>query len=174
MHALIRFAMLAAVLGTVLLAGPAVHGGESYDVYVVRHAEKRLDQGSDPGLTGPGAERAQGLAAWLSGRGIGAVWSTDTRRTRATVAPLAEELGLDVRLYDPRDPQGLADTLRAEGRSAVIAGHSNTVPDLASRFCGCPVAPMDEAEYSRLIRIRITGDSASLETLDQAELFSDP
>ena len=67
-------------------------------VFVVRHGEKTSDK--EELLTDAGRARARRLAAMLGSSGISAVYSTDTPRTRGTVQPLADALGLKVELYD--------------------------------------------------------------------------
>lgn len=172
--------MKAKSLITLLLAAALAACGEApeapaeFDLYLVRHAEKRLDQGADPELTAPGRERAGRLAEWLAPRGIESLWSSDYRRTRATLAPLAERLDLPVRIYDVQRPEALALTLLAEGRTAVVAGHSDTVPELAARLCECGVPAMEETEYERLLLVRVRGGERSLMTLDQRDLPASP
>jgi len=123
------------------------------DVYLVRHAEKM--KGDDPALTSAGQERAELLAQELSGAGIERIHSSDTRRTRDTAAPLAESLGLEVELYDPRDLSGMATFLKSEGGTHLVVGHSNTTPQLVELLGGDPGEPIVEAtEYDRLYRVQ--------------------
>ncbi|NIP19208.1 MAG: histidine phosphatase family protein [Xanthomonadales bacterium] len=168
--ALAMSAQIAALAG-----GPGTRAGapdDGFDLYLVRHAEKTPDP-DDPALTGAGALRAQRLAEGLAGQGIEAIWTSDYRRTRETAAPLAARLGLDPRLYDPRNLEELADRLRQAGRSALVVGHSNTTPQLAALLCACETAPMDESEYDRLLIVTIHGSSASLREAGQVE-FTGP
>ena len=152
----------AAVLGlaaAVLVACQAVPEPEGGTVYLVRHAEKVTDGGAmvvedpkDPPLTVAGEARAEVLAELLRDAGITQVWSTDYIRTRETAAPLAEALDLEIRLYNPRDLPGFAETLKAQPNEVVLAvGHSNTTPALAEALGGDAGIPIDEkAEYDRL------------------------
>ena len=72
-------------------------------------------------------------------------------RTRSTAAPLAEALGLKVRLYDPRDLEAFARRLKEEGGRHLVVGHSNTTPELVGLLGGEPGTAIDEAvEYGRL------------------------
>ena len=142
---------LACLLLAVLAPGcarPAATGVTT--VYLVRHAEKKLDN-EDPDLTEAGQQRAQALAHALRSERLDAIFSTETRRTRQTAAPAAEARGLKVRLYGKEDiTRVIMHVRRAPGRYLVI-GHSNTVPDLVSRLGGEPGAAIDEAsEFDRL------------------------
>jgi broad specificity phosphatase PhoE len=148
---LARACLVFVVLAPWLAAGcaqPAVTGVTT--VYVVRHAEKKLDN-DDPDLTEAGQQRARALAHTLRSEPLDAIFSTDTRRTRQTATPAAEARGLQVRLYGKEDiTRVIMHVRRAPGRYLVI-GHSNTVPDLVSRLGGEPGAAIDEAsEFDRL------------------------
>ncbi|MGE5415020.1 MAG: SixA phosphatase family protein [Syntrophomonadaceae bacterium] len=112
-------------------------------VFVVRHGEKTSD--SKELLTEAGRDRARRLAALLKDTGVTAIYSTDTERTRDTVQPLADALGVKVALYDTGasmagrvDAQPFVERLRREHPRDVvlIVGHSNTIPNLLETL-GC-------------------------------------
>jgi len=145
--------------------------GDSYEIYLVRHAEKQTDGGKDPGLTDAGIFRAEQLATWFQDRDIREIWSSDYRRSRGTAQPLVSRLGLELTLYDPRDLPALAENLLDERRNALVVGHSNTTPELARLLCGCVISDMDESEYDRLIVIVVTDGNKRVETLIQDTLF---
>lgn len=124
---------------------------------VVRHAEK-ADGGKDPALSPAGHARAATLARRLAGANLVAIYTTGFRRTRGTVAPTATAKGLDAIVYDAGEPAGtLATRLKAAHRegTVLVAGHSNTVPDIVAALCGCEVAAMSEAEFDRISIVRI-------------------
>lgn len=140
--------LLSCVLAT-LLGGPAP-AGEVQTVYVLRHAEKQ-GGGRDPGLSERGAERARELEALLADAGVRAVFSTDYRRTRDTVGPLARAAGLEVQIYDPRDLAGLVARLSGVAGPSVVVGHSNTTGEVVGLLGGDPGPPIDDAdEFDRL------------------------
>ncbi len=107
-------------------------------VIAVRHAEKDRTEPRDPALTEAGEERARELARMLSASGVTHVFSTPYRRTRATVAPLAELMKLEVSEYSPRDPAAFAKQLTQlpPGSVALVSGHSNTTPGLVLAMGG--------------------------------------
>lgn len=145
--------------------GPAAAQSRTPSVFLVRHAEKAPEPASDPGLTPEGRRRASELATLLADAGIDAVWSTDYERTRATAAPLARRLGLQVRLYDPGDLESLAERLRDGSRRSLVVGHSNTTPALVALLGGEPGPPIDETtEYDRLYVLTLT-DGGAVTTL---------
>jgi phosphohistidine phosphatase SixA len=131
-------------------AAPEPVEDAGHTLYLVRHAEKVLDVDNPP-LTPEGETRATELADMLKDAGIEAVWSTDYLRTRQTAGPLAAVLDIDIQFYDPSDLAAFADTLRANGETALVVGHSNTTPDLSAALGGEPGEPIFEpSEYDRL------------------------
>jgi len=114
------------------VAGDA-QGAGSLVIYAVRHAEKGA--GRDPDLTPEGATRAAALARVLQHVDLDHVYSTDTKRTRATGAPAAKAKGLEITSYKPFGselPKLLASG--EGGQTVLVVGHSNTVPALVKAF----------------------------------------
>jgi len=105
---------------------------EPVTVVAVRHAEKVLGVPVDPDLTERGQARSRELARVLQSAGVTHLFSTDTRRTRQTLAPLASALDLEVELYSPAALDSFAEQLAGlpAGSVAVVSGHSNTTPGL--------------------------------------------
>ena len=147
------------VLSAALPAGCATHPDAAAPVVatviVVRHAEK-VDASRDPDLSAAGRTRAQALAARLDGVPLAAVYATEFRRTGQTVAPTADAHRLAIRPYGAGQPASavaarLSDVmgLFAPKPVVLVAGHSNTVPDLVAALCACTVAPMADTEYDR-------------------------
>ena len=125
---------------------------------IVRHAEKVPDGSKDPPLTQASHARAQALAQHLSPLPVIAVYTTPFQRTRQTATPTAQEHGLPLIEYDAKLPAAeFAAQLkqRHAGQTVLVVGHSNTVPDIAAALCSCAVAPMSEAEYDRLMTVRV-------------------
>ncbi|MGI4866519.1 MAG: histidine phosphatase family protein [Janthinobacterium lividum] len=154
--------MLLNVLLSLLLAafaGPAVAGPPVTTIYLVRHAEKDLTPGvADPLLTPAGEARAQALRQKLAGKHPAALFTTDTRRTRATLAPLAVATGLTPLVYSPKDPDAFAIRLYKEyaGRTVVVVGHSNTLlPLLAALGVKAPMQEIKDEEFGYLFRVEL-------------------
>lgn len=119
-------------------------------VVLVRHAEKKLDAGADPDLAPQGFERARRLATLFADAGIDALYASQFRRTQATLVPLSEQSGVIVQVIDAEQPETLVEQVLSEyrGQLVVIAGHSNTIPDLVMRFSGIEIAAIDESDYT--------------------------
>jgi len=168
MHSRILVLALLVCMTTVAGHGKA---GDHHKIYLVRHAEKLLDDGDDPGLTDAGKQRSAQMARWLDDKGIADIWSSDYRRSRDTAAPLAAELGQELKLYDPQDLSALARSLRDNRHNALVVGHSNTTPDLARLLCICFVGDMDDTDYDQLIVISVSGENTRMDVLSQGALF---
>jgi len=140
-----------AALGA-LIAVAAVPAAAQGNVYVMRHLNTPAGQ-QDPDLLPEGQRAAEALVAWFQGERPAAIYVTDYRRTRQTVAPLAARLGLTPILYDPRDTPGLVARVRAEHGPVLIVGHSNTVPDIVAALGGARPAPLDHEDFGDIWRI---------------------
>lgn len=113
-----------------LLAFCVVGCSPTTRLYFVRHAEKSTVPAGDPDLTEAGRQRAEVLARILKRHEIGAIHSTDTRRTRQTAAPLSEAIGVPILLYKPDTVQRFLYALMDAERNALVVGHSNTVLEM--------------------------------------------
>ena len=128
-------------------------------VYLVRHAEKDLTPGApDPDLTAAGRQRAETLRERLEADNVAAIFTTDTRRTRATIAPLATALQLPPVVYDADKQRSLAAQICKEyrGKTVVVVGHSNTLlPLLRELGAAPPVAQIADDAYSYLFVVKL-------------------
>lgn len=157
-------ARLSAVTALVLtMLAPSAALAEPSMIYLVRHGEKALE-GKDPDLTPQGRQRAQNIGAMLGKAGVAHVFSTDTRRTRQTAQPLAQQNGLQVQLYDPKTPQALVAKVKTLSGPVLVVGHSNTLPELVRLFGGQPGADVADNEYDRLYQL-VPGTGGSVTTV---------
>ncbi|RYY19723.1 MAG: histidine phosphatase family protein [Cytophagaceae bacterium] len=155
-----RICLLGAVLSWLLAAAwGAAASPPATIIYLVRHAEKDPTPGlADPLLTPAGQARAQALRQKLAGKHPAALFTTDTRRTRATLAPLAQATGLTPLVYSPKDADAFAIRLYKEyaGKTVVVVGHSNTLlPLLAALGVKTPLLEIPEAKYDYLFKVEL-------------------
>jgi 2,3-bisphosphoglycerate-dependent phosphoglycerate mutase len=125
---------------------------------LLRHAEKISDGSSDPDLTQEGIDRAFRLATLLKNANVAAIYSTDFKRTRNTVAMLARDKGLEVQIYAPSKGAELDKMIsQHEGKTIVVVGHSNTIPGIANILIGKnEFENFPDAEYGNILVIPIT------------------
>jgi broad specificity phosphatase PhoE len=146
------------ILTLILLLAPVVVQAQAL-VIVVRHAE-RADGGpvagqmsgvQDPPLSKAGAARAEKLAMMLADAGITAIYSTDYRRTRDTVSPLAAALKLPIRSMSARETAAAVAKIKADHPKEIVllVGHSNTVPEIVKQLGG-PIFTIAEDQYGDL------------------------
>jgi phosphohistidine phosphatase SixA len=126
-------------------------------VILVRHAEKILDQGDDPGLTEAGQARAHSLIATLREAGVGAIITTEWQRTRLTAAPLADVLGITAIVVATAGadgvghPQQVAAMVRSQKADVVlVVGHSNTLPQIIQALGGPATGDIADGDYGNL------------------------
>jgi phosphohistidine phosphatase SixA len=121
-------------------------------VILVRHAEK-VDASNNPDLSAAGYERAKRLAALLRDVPIDAVYTTPFHRTRKTAGPAATARDLTpIEVHADKKLAGntAARVREHRGKSVLVVGHSNTIPDTL-RALGFKDAPaIDDSEYDRL------------------------
>lgn len=175
-------------LGLLLAAGAqdappaetAAAPAKPVSVFLVRHAEKAeaAPGERDPELSPAGRERAELLARMLAEACVTHLYASEYRRTQNTLAPLAQRLGLAVQEISARDPAHQVAALEdlPAGSVAVVAGHSNTLPDLAGRLGGelreltahpsyGPMLPDDA--YDRLVLITLpVGSEGRAQTIE--------
>ena len=139
--------------------------GEAVVVYLVRHAERAEDGSDDPPLALAGQIRVQQLLAMLTDVNLTHVHTTDFKRTRDTARPFAERAGVGYAIYDPRELEALATEIAATPGRHLVAGHSNTTPQLVAALGGDPSDAIDELEYDRLYILVIQPGKPAMTTL---------
>jgi broad specificity phosphatase PhoE len=138
-----------------LMALPQLSQAKAFTLYLVRHAEKQVDKGSDPGLTDCGKQRASQLAKMLASVTLDAVYSTNTSRTIATAQPVANQLGLAITAYHGRALDELVSLLLKRQQNALIVGHSNTTAEVAAKLLNTSLPTIEEHEYSLLYQLTL-------------------
>ncbi|MES2764760.1 MAG: phosphoglycerate mutase family protein [Bacteroidota bacterium] len=134
-------------------------------VILLRHAEKD-SQGADPILNADGQLRAQELTRILSNVTVSNIYTTPFNRTRQTITQLAESKGLTAIEYDANiSAAQLANKVKAEnkGKTAVVVGHSNTIPELLKSFSNNSfVVQIAESQYDNLFIASLHADKPKI------------
>ncbi len=108
-------------------------------VFLLRHAEAGdRSKTNDPGLTAAGELRAKALRRLLGNAGVTHLFATEYKRTQQTLMPLARLTSLKVKVVSSRQRKEQLAALGSlpPGSVAVVAGHSNTVPQLVRGLGG--------------------------------------
>lgn len=130
---------------------------ESHTTFIlVRHAEKASDGTKDPALTTEGELRAEEFKSLFMDSKISAIYSTNFKRTRSTVEPLAEAMGLKIALYAWQNQESMLSKMMDDypNGTVVISGHSNTTPTLANILLGEErFEQFDDSDYSNILVI---------------------
>lgn len=147
---------LISLLSLITIAGMAqgTDQAKPTTIFLVRHAEKANDGTNDPPLSEEGKIRAAKLAEVLKNSGVTAIYSTNYKRTRTTVEPIAKTFGLEVRLYEAqKEPELKRLVDENKGGVVVICGHSNSTPWSANFLAGTKLDSFNEAEYGNILII---------------------
>lgn len=152
-HLIARTLLFAFLILTLAAAAVA----QDKTIILVRHAEKADATSQDPELSAEGKQRAERLVKVAGKYKPGALYSTNFKRTRDTLAPLAAKRKKTVETYDARKPAELVDAImKSRFERHIVAGHSNTIPGLANLIAKKDVFKnLDEPEYGVMWVIRI-------------------
>jgi broad specificity phosphatase PhoE len=125
------------------------------NIFVVRHADR--PDGIDT-LNQSGIFRARQLADVLRSFKLDAVFSSPYHRTLTTAMPTAQQQDLEIKEYDPRQLDSLAQIVQNDwlGKNVLIVGHSNTVPQTVQAFGLEPdVELIPHDQYDRLYLLQL-------------------
>ena len=153
MRMISKFFLLGICLSILAIAVSA----QDKTIVLVRHAEKADATSQDPELSAEGKQRAERLVKVAGKYKPGAFYTTNFKRTRETLAPLAAKRKKQVETYDPRNQQALVDSImKSPFKRHIVAGHSNSVPGLANLIAKKDdFKNLDESEYGVIWVIRI-------------------
>jgi len=126
---------------------------ETTTYYLIRHAEKETHNPDDknPPLTEEGQRRAKDWAEAFRDIPIELIYSTRTKRTLETAAPIAESKDLEIALYGSyKDP--IEKFLKeSTEKNILIVGHSNTISEMANTIIGKEkFTPLSDDTYDLL------------------------
>jgi len=125
-------------------------------IYLIRHAEKQKIKGNkNPELTRQGFSRANILADSLGYLMEGIIYSSEFARSQQTVVPLSEKWNTNIKIHRASDPDGQIDKALSHcGKIVIIAGHSNTLPELINLFGIKDEITIEDEQYGDLYMIR--------------------
>ena len=130
-------------------------------IFVIRHAERVEYESADGVLSEAGEARARVLARLLGDAGITAIYTSDRKRTNETAQPLAELLHITPTIVSGQDQvESTVRLVRARdgNGSAVIVGHSNTVPRILKALGHSEEVTIGEREHDDIFVVLLVGD----------------
>lgn len=148
--------------GVVLLgmttAAAASQSENVYQLYLVRHAQKQITTSSDtdPKLSPCGQAQAKALATLLQHVPIQQIYHTPYQRTLATASALLQP-ERQLQPYQPSASTTLVEQLLQQQQTALIVGHSNTIPALANLLSQTEVPTMHEQQYGLIYQLSFRG-----------------
>lgn len=159
---------------TVFLAAGVSAQNREMTFILFRHAERfpsTKENNSNPELTDAGKQRAEKLVELLRKYKPDQIFSTNLKRTVATVTPLAENLDpkyrIQIQKYDTEElEQFAAKLLTLDARTVVIAGHNNTTPALANLLIKEEkYKQFGENEYDKMIIVKVKKGKGTAEMI---------
>ena len=117
--------------------------------------------------------RADALGRLLGSAGVTHLFATQFVRTRSTLALLSGSTGLEIETFSAGSRADQVAALRelSPGSVAVVAGHSNTVPQLVSGLGGevgrlTPRGSLNDDAYDRLFVVTLPVGESSTKTIE--------
>lgn len=127
----------------------------STNYYVVRHAE-RVDNSRNSALSPAGLTRAQDLKDSLLSKKIDLIFVSTYLRTQQTAQPTAYSKSLPFIIYKSDTTAGFVSHLKKiKGKSVLVVGHSDTVPDIVFGLSNQSVAPIADNDFDNLYIISV-------------------
>lgn len=150
---------------TLLFAQFGFGQSSSTTYYLIRHAEK-VDNSKNPDLSESGLHRAQNWSKIFNSVSFDGIYSTNYIRTIKTVAPIAQKNGKEIILYDYKTINIAQFKKDTEGKTFLIVGHSNTIPNLVNQLIGKQLyTDIDDSTFGDLFIVTVNGSSVSHQLL---------
>ena len=137
--------------------------------YLIRHAEKNLinPDNKNPHLTEQGKIRATNWKNIFKHISFDKIYSTHYFRTQETARPTAEDKGIVVEKYNPKNLYKELLIEKNKGKKMLVVGHSNTTPALANILIGEDIYnSIDESIHGNLYIINIINNKVTYELLN--------
>ena len=127
-------------------------------IYFIRHAEK-ADSSPNPELSEDGIKRSVRWTKLFEKTPIDVFYTTLTKRTQMTASTIATSKQKDMIFYDHAKFSIQEIIAKHSGKTILVVGHSNTIPQQINAFLGKEVYPqINENEFGNLYTITINGD----------------
>ena len=126
----------------------------SYNLYIVRHAEK-LDNTPYSVLSAQGHQRAAVLRDSLLHKKVDLIFATQFQRAQETAQPLAAALNKPLLIYRNNAIDSIVSVLKQKkSKNILLVAHSGNIPSIIEGLTGEKVKAIDENEYDNFYIIK--------------------
>jgi broad specificity phosphatase PhoE len=135
---------------------------EGTTVILIRHAERLAAPpgNNDPHLSAAGKARAKLLVRVLSQANVSAIYTSNFVRTIETAQPLADALGISpIKASDAEDIKKDI-LLKHAGKTVLVVGHTDTVPEVIQLFGDNSGHEIDEDEFDNMFVATVLDESS--------------
>jgi 2,3-bisphosphoglycerate-dependent phosphoglycerate mutase len=130
---------------------PITENTTSTKIILVRHAEKADDGTKNPPLSPAGTQRATKLNTLLADVKIDSLYATPYKRSEQTLETIATTRNLKIVNYNPSDKLFSEKLLQYKGKTMLVVGHSNTIPELANMLMQSTIyKQLAETEFGKI------------------------
>ncbi|MGB3342485.1 MAG: phosphoglycerate mutase family protein [Aequorivita sp.] len=136
--------------------------------YLIRHAEKEINnpKNQDPGLNIDGMIRSNAWADYFGPIRLDEIYHTRYIRTKQTISLTSQRKAITPTRYDPNTIYSEEFLENTNGKTVLIVGHSNTIPQLVNKLIGEEkYGEMDDNDYATLYKVTINGKEKKVEVV---------
>ena len=128
-----NFIILLCLLAFLSIEAQTDNSADCTKVYLIRHAEKdRTDKtNSNPHLNSFGIKRSLKWKGFFKNTDFDVIYSTNYYRTLETIKPFSEN-GTEIVIYNPSKIDYNEFLLNNKGKTILVVGHSNTIPNFTN------------------------------------------
>ena len=110
--------------------------------------------------------RAKRWATYFEPIKLDEIYITKYMRTKQTISLIAQQKQISPKRYDPNTIYSEDFLRQTNGKTVLIAGHSNTTPQLVNQLIGeDKFDDMDDSDNSTLFKVTINGKDKNVETI---------
>jgi len=126
------------------------NNSEVTTVICIRHAERDNSTTADPHLNADGINRAKSLIHVLGSSEIKAIYTSNFARSKETASFLATHLGISSVPIDEAAAIKVHVLEHHRGKTVLVVGHTNTIPELISLFGSASIFIIGENKFDNL------------------------
>jgi broad specificity phosphatase PhoE len=132
--------------------------------YIVRHAEKRLNEGDNPALTQQGMKRAEDLNSYFGNSKPNKIFVSTFLRTQLTAAPTATAAGVSAIVIKQNNTDSLNFFILGlsvlDKKKVLVVSHTDAIPKIIKGLCNVDISPIAENDFDNLYIIRLRKNKA--------------